>query len=340
MSYNDEDLAFQQRVRGVLEQKALLGGRRGSRRRKHSKSGSGLLSGGRRSRKHSKKGRGISGGVLSGGRKSRKHKRGYGTLTGGSTAAQRKAAAHARAVKRSKHKRVRFGRGYDEPMEGGYRQKRRSSMKYRRGRGVGGALTREEIDKLLSEPTPELARDYVEADKIRTKNPAQDLETVYADVITDLQIKQDRSSIDIMRKIQELQNSLDFQNMKYQQDAERVAEAFAQAKASEMRAIGRSQKLLEDAQKRITKAQTTYDTIRKYSSEERLVPTPGFYTSGGIPVYALGDKGDTYKYYDPSISAEDQAAYAEYEAKRKFAPDAFSKLLLGYKPPGSSGSTA
>lgn len=281
MSYNEEDLAFQQRVRGVLEQKALLGGRRrsrkSSRRRKHSKKG-GILSGG------------LSGGVLTGGRRRRKRsskrKCGYGTLSGGSTAAQKRAAAHARAAKKSKHsrkKRVRFGRGYEEPpMEGGYRRKRRSR------RRMGGALTKEEIDLLLKDPTVGLARDVTEIDRLRTRNPAQDLDAVYTDVVTDLQIKQDQTSLNIMRKIQELQNELDFQSMKFTQDAERVAEAFAQAKLSEEEAYNKSRYLLNQANNKVAAAKKSYSKIRELSKDgNSLVPIPQYYTSAGTPVFEV-----------------------------------------------------
>lgn len=310
MDYNEQDLAFQQRVRNVLEEKALLGGRRP---RRHS-----------RRRKHSKKGKGLSGGTLSGGltggRRSRKHssrrKRGRGVLTGGSTSAQRRAAAHARASKRSRRKRVSFGRGYDEPMEGGYRRKRRSSMKYRRGRGVGGALTRQEIDKLLKDPTPTLARDYTEVDRIRTRNPAQDLYTAYNDVVVDLQIKKDKDILDIMKQIESLQNAVNFKSAQYDMKASEVAQAFASAQFSEATAEKHAKELLESAQKRVSAARKSYSNI--FDSADRLVPKYDVYTLDGRPVIGFSTDPAKVSGIGPAFSPYSSSSFTGEELTRDF----------------------
>jgi hypothetical protein len=196
-------------------------------------------------------------------------------------------------------------------MAGGRRRKHYK----RRGRGVGvygGALTKEEISHVMSNPTAESVRHLTEVDKLRSKNPYLTLDDVYYQILTDLRLRQDQKSMEAIKKIQELQNKLDIENTLMETKKQEVANEFALAKISEQQAFDESRGSLERAVNRVGNAQRQYNAIlgdprNPADRDLRLSPWFNQTTISGTPVYNTLDPYETQlveyspEYLEPSL---------------------------------------
>jgi hypothetical protein len=299
MDYRDSDIAMVNNIRHVLEQKAMIGGRK-----KRSK----------------KRGRGYSG----------------GTQSGGTSYRQVRAMQHARAMKKKykKLKNSKRGSGYDEldggrrksskrrvsfrrgsgVLEGGYKKKKSSKRHSYRGRGVleggvleggrrpkrrvnrrrgngysGGMLTREEKEELLNpNVNPERISDILGIEQMRMRNPNISYEDLYAEAIGTLQAKQDYAAMESIKRIEQEQQLLNHQNQVYDGQKEKLALLVAQTQMSHAKSNTTAALKLRDAQRKIAAVSQSYSQIQNNPSG--LITPFDYYDINGNPVYKITDK--------------------------------------------------